>query len=106
MHQEVYEMLVKSKEDITLVLVNLYKILSWNKYYNMTIHIPVQNANPREVTPVEITQMRHAGTYCECVVLPSISWSVLSKFCPQSQQLLSSPQPQYPLSSAQPQSSV
>ena len=35
MHQEVYEMLVKSKEDITLVLVNLYVILSWNKYYNM-----------------------------------------------------------------------
>ena len=30
-------MLVKSKEDITLVPVNLYKILSWNKYYNMTI---------------------------------------------------------------------
>ena len=37
MHQEVYEMLVKSKEDITLVLVNLYKILSWNKYYNMIL---------------------------------------------------------------------
>ena len=36
MHQEVYEMLVKSKEDITPVLVNLYAILSWNKYYNMT----------------------------------------------------------------------
>ena len=29
-------MLVKSKEDITLVLVNLLYILSWNKYYNMT----------------------------------------------------------------------
>ena len=29
-------MLVKSKEDITPVLVNLYAILSWNKYYNMT----------------------------------------------------------------------
>ena len=28
-------MLVKSKEDITPVLVNLYAILSWNKYYNM-----------------------------------------------------------------------
>ena len=26
-----------SKEDITLVLVNLLYILSWNKYYNMTI---------------------------------------------------------------------
>ena len=32
-------MLVKSKEDITPVLVNLYAILSWNKYYNMIIYI-------------------------------------------------------------------
>ena len=30
-------MLVMSKEDIKLVLVNLLYILSWNKYYNMTV---------------------------------------------------------------------
>ena len=33
-------MLVKSKEDITPVLVNLYAILSWNKYYNMNFLRP------------------------------------------------------------------
>ena len=43
-------MLVKSKEDITPVLVNLYAILSWNKYYNMTKRQDVQSVKEPHIS--------------------------------------------------------
>ena len=47
-------MLVKSKEDITPVLVNLYAILSWNKYYNLTKVLSVSAAVSFEMSQLSL----------------------------------------------------